>query len=774
MSDAPTPVDVIVAVYVPIADTFELLRRCVASVLARTSHPHRLVLIDDCSPFPGVLDYLESVRAANPGRDILVLSNPRNQGFIRTANRAMALGDADGRDVVLLNNDTEVTTGWLGRLVRCARSHERIATVTPFSNNATIASIPKMHQDNPLPPGLSVEDVARIVLARSSGTVPELPSGHGFCLYIKRKALREVGAFDVENFGTGYGEENDLCCRLAARGYTHALDDSTFVFHRGEASYQGKRGDVTDAHFRKLVALHPYIRDAVVEFETQDPLWRERAALGEALAAGVVPDVDLELDRPPRRPAVLMVGAKGGRHNGMARYTEDLCSALVDGYRVFLLDSDGSVLTLRDAGREEPWTANLPERLTWNRLAGNHAYRAIIEHWLDVTGAELVHVNTLEGHTFDLVAAAHARSLPVLYAVHDFHLVCPSKFLLTKEGSGCRDCLEGGAVGSCLAENPFLAPGTPTPPWLAALRRDVAANVAPRFDALVAPSESAAATFTRTYPGVAARMRVIPHGIRPQALPERAPAPDARLHVALLGALHPIKGLDEARALVQAAPPGRLRFSHFGASGAAIPGVEARGEYDARQIGRLLREAAVDLVLLPSKATETYSYTLSEALAAGLPVVANDAGALAERVRSHGAGWVLDTRRTPAVLELLLRLDAERGELERVRARVGALALPSLPEMGAAYRALYSGLLAGRTRPVPERVAPPAQLFAASRGRSSSDRTAALEAALRDARREVERLEHSLAVRMVRRLKGHPLLARLLEGARRPLHRLLR
>ncbi len=49
---------------------------------------------------------------------------------------------AGSRDVVLLNSDTEVPTGWLSRLTAQAYAHPRIATVSPFSNNATICSYP--------------------------------------------------------------------------------------------------------------------------------------------------------------------------------------------------------------------------------------------------------------------------------------------------------------------------------------------------------------------------------------------------------------------------------------------------------------------------------------------------------------------------------------------------------------------------------------------------------------------------------------------------------
>ena len=40
-----------------------------------------------------------------------------------------------------------------------------------------------------------------------------IPTAVGFCMYIRRECLKEVGEFRAEVFGKGYGEENDFCLR---------------------------------------------------------------------------------------------------------------------------------------------------------------------------------------------------------------------------------------------------------------------------------------------------------------------------------------------------------------------------------------------------------------------------------------------------------------------------------------------------------------------------------------------------------------------------------
>src|SRR4029077_7129496 len=94
--------------------------------------------------------------AQRAGRPIVVLANDRNLGFTATANRGLGLSRSD---VVLLNSDAIVTTGWLDALRRCAETDRRIATVTPFSNNAEICSFPRFCGDNPWATGTDAEPV---------------------------------------------------------------------------------------------------------------------------------------------------------------------------------------------------------------------------------------------------------------------------------------------------------------------------------------------------------------------------------------------------------------------------------------------------------------------------------------------------------------------------------------------------------------------------------------------------------------------------------------
>ena len=151
-----------------------------------------------------------------------------------------------GADVVLLNSDTVVTRGWLDALARCAASDPRIGTITPFSNNAEICSLPRFCDNNPWPAGARSGAAGGALERAAVPTYPDLPTGVGFCLYIRRALIDAIGMFDPV-FGLGYGEENDFCMRAAAAGYRNVLCEDAFVLHLGGSSFGEKRADLAAA-----------------------------------------------------------------------------------------------------------------------------------------------------------------------------------------------------------------------------------------------------------------------------------------------------------------------------------------------------------------------------------------------------------------------------------------------------------------------------------------------------------------------------------------------
>ncbi|MBR3594752.1 glycosyltransferase family 2 protein [Candidatus Saccharibacteria bacterium] len=253
-------------IIIPIYNAYNCLADCIDSIIKHTDFQSaHLILIDDLSPDKRVLPLLEKYQAANP-KTITLLKNKKNLGFVKTVNKGMKYSK---NDVLLLNSDTIVTKNWLEKLQTCAYSNKKIATATPFSNNLTpMTPLPESFRKQGFPDGWTLEEMAKTVENCSSHLYPEIPSSHGFCMYIKRKALDEVGLFDEKSFGKGYGEENDFCFRCTKRGYKHAFCDDTYIFHKGTQSFLDKR----EFHNEVLLAKYPEIMNEVGQWYARQEL----------------------------------------------------------------------------------------------------------------------------------------------------------------------------------------------------------------------------------------------------------------------------------------------------------------------------------------------------------------------------------------------------------------------------------------------------------------------------------------------------------------------
>ena len=271
----------VIDVVIPVHKGFAATRRCLDSVLAAKSTASReIIVVDDAAPDAEITRLVDELAAGNR---ITLLRNEQNLGFVRSVNRGMLLHT--DRDVVLLNSDTEVAGDWLDRIQRCVYAHDDIGTATPFSNNATICSYPFYGWTGGIPGTLGLAALDRMFATINAGKSVDLPTGVGFCLYLRRACLDQVGTFDAERFGRGYGEENDFCLRAVAAGWRNALAADVFVYHEGGVSFATERLDRADAAQQTLLEIHPDYMQRVRAFVAADSMRPLRESIDAARVA---------------------------------------------------------------------------------------------------------------------------------------------------------------------------------------------------------------------------------------------------------------------------------------------------------------------------------------------------------------------------------------------------------------------------------------------------------------------------------------------------------
>tara|TARA_R110000868_G_scaffold208557_2_gene458090 strand:- start:26645 stop:32311 length:5667 start_codon:yes stop_codon:yes gene_type:complete len=270
--DAPRSVTIVV----PVFNAFDATKACLESLKAQDDQPSgtRILMINDASTDSRIAPLLETF-AQLPHFDLL--TNEHNCGYTRTIN--IGINWAKGDDVVLLNSDAIVTKGWLRGLRCAAYSGATVATATAMSDNAGAFSFPVQNSPNPKPEGISFDDFANAIIAQTRRLSPvDVPTGSGFCMYIRRDAFDEIGSFDEEAFPRGYGEENDFCMRAIRAGLRNVISPYAYVFHVRSASFGEEKETLIKGAVDTVTARYPDYARLVKEAFGSDKMQALRAA----------------------------------------------------------------------------------------------------------------------------------------------------------------------------------------------------------------------------------------------------------------------------------------------------------------------------------------------------------------------------------------------------------------------------------------------------------------------------------------------------------------
>jgi GT2 family glycosyltransferase/glycosyltransferase involved in cell wall biosynthesis len=600
-------VDVVIPVYKGLAET----RRCLESVIADPNRlAGRIVVIDDASPEPALSAWLDKLAAK---RHIVLLRNKKNLGFVASVNRGMRKAGAN--DVVLLNSDTEVPAGWLPRLAAQAYREARIASVSPFSNNATICGYPRNEGSN-LPFGRMLADMDAACQAVNAGRSVMVPTTVGFCMYIRRAALDAIGLFDEAAFGRGYGEENDFCLRAAAQGWRHMLACDVFVYHKGAVSFGDETNSRVAEAMKTILARYPTYLQDVARHARLDEVGPYRIAVTASLFA------------TSGLPVILMVCHDLG--GGVRHHVDRLVAKLAGRTNILLL-----LATTRGSQLSVPAVPGHPALdLPAERLDD-------LLRLLRSAGVGRVHIHHLSGMDMDVHTLIHRLGVAFDVTVHDYFGLCPQVNLLPwLDGLYCGEP-GPSACNACIADRPSHG-ASDILAW-----RLAQAWQFREADRVICPSTDVRDRLVRF--GLGARAVVAPHEpVSGGPWPLRRSKPrNGKLRVALIGILAAHKGAAIVEAVLEAADSAAYEFHLIGDVGESFPDaarerLRIAGRYDESDLPSLIRSVRPHVLWFPASWPETYSYTVSAGVEAGLPIVASDLGALPERLIGRPLTWLVD------------------------------------------------------------------------------------------------------------------------------------
>lgn len=200
-------------------NNLSLTKGCIESIFKYTEKDSYEIIVVDNASTDDTVAYLKEQK------DIKTIFNSENVGFPKGCNMGIQLASKDN-DILLLNNDTIVTTNWLKNLKICLESDEKIGAVGAISNNNDNLQGCDFTYDN-------FEDM-QILAAKNNISDPKKWERKvcliGYCMLIKRSVLDQLGGLD-EKYSPGYIEDNDLSLRIINLGYDLMLCHDAFIHH---------------------------------------------------------------------------------------------------------------------------------------------------------------------------------------------------------------------------------------------------------------------------------------------------------------------------------------------------------------------------------------------------------------------------------------------------------------------------------------------------------------------------------------------------------------
>lgn len=210
---------------------------CLKSIASHTSEPYELIIVDNGST-DGTVAWLQEQAAAD--NRMHIIENSGNRGFATGCNQGIAA--ARGDFILLLNNDTVVTPGWLAGLQEVIGRYPDTGIVGPMTNSASgiqVVANAGYRSLEELPAwSAAFREIYRYRAIQQRRIV-------GFCMLFRRELVDIIGLLD-ESFGSGNFEDDDYCLRAELAGHHNIIAGDVFIHHAGGASFSGNNVNYND------------------------------------------------------------------------------------------------------------------------------------------------------------------------------------------------------------------------------------------------------------------------------------------------------------------------------------------------------------------------------------------------------------------------------------------------------------------------------------------------------------------------------------------------
>jgi GT2 family glycosyltransferase/glycosyltransferase involved in cell wall biosynthesis len=625
-------VDIVITTY----NNQHVTEPCINSILESRDENQtkfEITIVDDCSTKDEFLAYLMELNK-NDIADITFL--PKNVGNIQASNHGFMIHPE--RDVIWLNSDTIVHGDWIDRLRKVAYS-KNYASVCPLTNAGALLSYPNAEESKLDSVNVSeLDDLAKKV------DLPSIliPTPVGMCMYMRRDAMNEIGLYDENAFGRGYGEENDWSMRGLMRGWLYAAATNVYIGHAGTATFGSEKQKLLQNANQVLNLRWPTYFKGVEEYAKQSPLNYAKSKLDIA-RIGMIQNRTLVINH-----------RLGG---GIEARLKTLTNSLFKDAIYLRYHPNASHILVFDSGDTQyNFLPAIDSRVGTDGLIN------IIKE----LGITRISVQAFVGFDYNIpnwvMAVAEQTNIPYEVYLHDYYMVCPRVKMVTKNLEFCT-CQSANDCTNVIKEAGSCAGIIDVKEWRIMYNRFLAGA-----DKIIAPSRDVKDRFLKYYPNL--DISYIPHGDDVEPTPICVPyEPSKPIKIAVFGDISIEKG---ARILVNCADyvrDNKLNVIFVVAGSCSLPlqnhpNITFLGAYEKAKLLDTQKSHNCNISFFPAQWPETYSHSLSEAFKACLWPIAFDIGAIAERIRDYNYGTILpyeERKNTEFIVNQLIQVAKEHS-----------------------------------------------------------------------------------------------------------------
>ena len=673
-------------IIMPIISDAEQLHESIESIHETTNIDYELILINDNLNDEEIENLLHSYSQED---NITVINNNESLGYVQNINQAINKSTAD---IVIVDSNNIFTDKWLHKLKIKAYSNSEFGSVTTLFNRTRHYNL--SNDDNYI--NKNLRQIANNIEKKSQNRQLIIPASDIKCMYIKREAIYKTGFFDI-NFTREYAAI-DYSRRLLNRGWKNTLDTSTFIYNssttmenmddKNRIIRQYPEYKVLEEEYINSIELNQLTRHIKYGLKSNNNrnkaiLYALHGGIGGTLHTSIelIKHIDKQLDTYLLITSTDKIELYKYSKMDEENYTlqEEEFKQQLNLLRVWKIKSKYTLL--ETTRRENKW-------IYFNLLM-----------YLNI---DIIHIRHLVKSSLDLPYIAGYTATPLVLSFHDFYYICPSHNLIDdnrKYCAGiCPPLYEKSALGGqCnIIGELNIPPARTIVQWWREIIHEMFQNV----DTFVTTSQSTYDLYTKFYPELKQKdFRIIEHGrdVKTPDKIDQSHKPDntEKIRIVFPGHLSHTKGYELIKALKKEDRDDLLEFYYMGSLGGhddlADVGVDL-GTYNRSDFNRIIHNINPHFIAIFSIWPETYCHTLTEGWSSGVPIIALDMGAVGERIKREGGGYLVENNPQKAYRQII-EYATDTTEYERKKEEITRINFKTTKEMGQEYLEIYKKYL---------------------------------------------------------------------------------